>query len=324
MPINDNIYLPLREQFGSEQDLFETLVHELAHSTGHPSRVNRTELLENYGNHKASRGEEELIAEISVAIVAGRLGVEIDFGNITAYAQSWLRALKNDPTMIIKAAKQAQKAVDHMLGKQEEPAKVDEDGNPTEPVGEGVGSEGKTGDEIAEDAGLKPEPENKETTLNADELTVDSSITPLEYLSSKGPVSRLTIRHPKASVGKKTGKDTYIDQTERKTFRSPTNRKLKNPRIEVTPGAGENAVSFIDYEVLNDKSIKIHYMKTASHLQGQGLSQKALDEVIKKENPSDIDFGKLMNESSAKILENAKKKYPEISMREVLIFIVET
>jgi antirestriction protein ArdC/DNA polymerase III epsilon subunit-like protein len=157
MPINDNIYLPLREQFGSEQDLFETLVHELAHSTGHPSRVNRTELLENYGNHKASRGEEELIAEISVAIVAGRLGVEIDFGNITAYAQSWLRALKNDPTMIIKAAKQAQKAVDHMLGKQEEPAKVDEEGNPTEPVGEGVGSEGKTGDQIAEDAGLKPE-----------------------------------------------------------------------------------------------------------------------------------------------------------------------
>ena len=59
--------------------------------------------------------------------------------------------------MIIKAAKQAQKAVDHMLGKQEEPAKVDEEGNPIEPVGEGVGSEGKTGDQIAEDAGLKPE-----------------------------------------------------------------------------------------------------------------------------------------------------------------------
>ena len=314
-PVTDTIHLPLREQFGAEQDIFETLVHELAHSTGHTSRVNRKDLTDNYGTHKASRGEEELIAEISVALVAGRLGVDIDFGNVASYAQSWLKALKNDPQMIIKAAKQAQKAVDHMLGKQEEPAKVDEEGNPLEPVGEGVGSEGKTGDQIAEDAGLKPESKNKEKTLSPVELTVDSSITPLEYLSSKGPVSRITIRHPEASVGKKTGQDTYIDQTERKTFRSPTDRKLKNPRIEVTPGAGENAVSFIDYEVLNDKSVKIHYMKTASHLQGQGLSQRALDEMIKKENPSNIDFGKLMNESSAKILENAKKKYPEISMR---------
>jgi antirestriction protein ArdC len=157
-PVTDTIHLPLREQFGAEQDLFETLVHELAHSTGHTSRVNRKDLTDNYGTHKASRGEEELIAEISVALVAARLGVEIDFGNVASYAKSWLGALKNDPTMIIKAAKQAQKAVDHMLGKQEEPAKVDEEGNPIEPVGEGVGSEGKTGDQIAEDAGLKPEP----------------------------------------------------------------------------------------------------------------------------------------------------------------------
>jgi len=157
-PITDTIHLPLREQFGTEQDIFETLVHELAHSTGHTSRVNRKDLTDNYGTHRESRGEEELIAEISVAIAAARLGVEIDFGNVASYAKSWLGSLKNDPTMIIKAAKQAQKAVDHMLGKQEEPAKFDEEGNPVEPVGEGVGSEGKTGDQIAEDAGLKPEP----------------------------------------------------------------------------------------------------------------------------------------------------------------------
>jgi hypothetical protein len=60
--------------------------------------------------------------------------------------------------MIVKAAKQAQRAVDHMLGKQEEPeGPVDEDGNP---IGSGVGSEGKTGEEIA--AEKKAEPENKD------------------------------------------------------------------------------------------------------------------------------------------------------------------
>ena len=156
-PTEDIIKLPKREQFKSDQAFFETLVHELAHSTGHRSRLNRTDLLDNYGKHLESRGEEELIAEITVALVAARLGVKIDFENVAAYAKSWLPAVKNDPQMIVKAAKQAQKAVDHMLGKQEEPAKFDEEGNPVEPVGEGVGSEGRTGEEIAEE--IKPTPE---------------------------------------------------------------------------------------------------------------------------------------------------------------------
>ena len=157
-PIEDIIKLPQREQFKSEQSFFETLVHELAHSTGHKSRLDRQELLDNYGKHLESRGEEELIAEITVALVAGRLGVKIDFENVAAYAKSWLPAVKNNPQMIVKAAKQAQRAVDHMLGKQEEPeGAVDEDGNP---IGSGVGSEGKTGEEIA--AEKKAEPENKD------------------------------------------------------------------------------------------------------------------------------------------------------------------
>jgi hypothetical protein len=84
--------------------------------------------------------------------------------------------------MIIKAAKQAQKAVDHMLGKQEEPAKFDEEGNPVEPVGEGVGSEGKTGDQIAEDAGLKPEtapePNVGEQGRTGEEISGEEDLNP--------------------------------------------------------------------------------------------------------------------------------------------------
>jgi antirestriction protein ArdC/superfamily I DNA/RNA helicase len=301
--IDDTIKLPQREQFKSDQAFFETLVHELAHSTGHESRLNRKELLDNYGTHKASRGEEELIAEITVALAAARLGVQIDFENVAAYAQSWFPAVKKDPSMIVKAAKQAQKAVDHMLGKQETPEPpVDADGNP---IGSGVGSEGKTGEEISAETAKK---------LNPEEFTIDFSTTPLEYDRRKGTVDRVTIRHPEASVGKTKVKDTYIDETETKKLTGESGRKLKTPIIQKTPGAGENAASFIDYEVLSDGYVKIHYMKTASHLQGQGLSQKALDEIIKKHNPSNIDFGKLMSESSAKVFENAKKKYPEISM----------
>jgi antirestriction protein ArdC/superfamily I DNA/RNA helicase/DNA polymerase III epsilon subunit-like protein len=189
-PIEDIIKLPQREQFKDPKDYFETLVHELAHSTGHRSRLDRTDLLDNYGTHKASRGEEELIAEIAVSIAAARLGVEIDFGNVASYAQSWLGALKNDKSMIVKAAKAAQKAVDYMLGKQEEPAKVDEEGNLIEPVGEGVGSKGRTGEEIAEEAKsapeTTPEPNVGEQGRTGEEIAADTGVASINGEYQKG------------------------------------------------------------------------------------------------------------------------------------------
>jgi len=119
-PSEDKIYLPLREQFDSSQTFIETLFHELGHSTGHKSRLGkegkRKDLQDNYGDHRASRGEEELIAEITVALIAAEFGVEIDWGNTASYAEGWLKPLKDDPGMIIVAAKQAQDAVNWMLG----------------------------------------------------------------------------------------------------------------------------------------------------------------------------------------------------------------
>jgi antirestriction protein ArdC len=168
---SDVIKLPQREQFKNPKDYLETLIHELAHSTGNKKRLNRSNLFDNYANHSESRGEEELIAEIAVSIAAARLGVEIDFDNVASYAQSWLRALKDDKTMIVKAAKQAQKAVDYMLGKQEEPAKVDE----------GIGSKGKTGDQIVEDVvpepqrETQPEPNIGEQGKTGEEISSDKS-----------------------------------------------------------------------------------------------------------------------------------------------------
>ena len=119
-PSEDKIYLPLRNQFDSNSAFIETLFHELGHSTGHISRLGkegkRKDLQDNYGDHRASRGEEELIAEITVALIAAEFGVEIDWGNTAAYADFWLKPLKDDPGMLILAAKQAQDAVNWMLG----------------------------------------------------------------------------------------------------------------------------------------------------------------------------------------------------------------
>jgi antirestriction protein ArdC len=119
--IRDEVVLPLREQFETPNALIETLFHELAHSTGHTSRLGkngkRKELSDNYKKHYESRGEEELIAELSVALLAAEFGIEIDWGNTANYIDFWLKPFKENPDMIMTAMVQAQAAVNYMLGK---------------------------------------------------------------------------------------------------------------------------------------------------------------------------------------------------------------
>jgi antirestriction protein ArdC len=133
-PSQDAIFLPNRDQFNSPEAYFETLAHEFVHSTGSEKRLNRSDTLGDYSKHKASRAEEELIADIGAGILSSMLGVNYDEPQTAAYIASWLRALQNDKGMIIKAASAAQKAVDYIL----------KDAN--------LGAYGRTGEEIAREA----------------------------------------------------------------------------------------------------------------------------------------------------------------------------
>ena len=77
-----------------------------------------------HGSHEYSF--EELIAELGSAFLNALYGVntkDVD-ENSAAYLQGWLKKFKSDPEMLYKAASQAQKAVDYILGKvktEEEP-----------------------------------------------------------------------------------------------------------------------------------------------------------------------------------------------------------
>lgn len=116
-PSSDVITLPTLEQFNSPEEIFDTLMHELAHSTGHPSRLDRTELTKDYGNPDGvARAKEELIAEISSALFQQMFGITSNLDNSAAYVQSWLKRLQNNPEEVINATKEAQKVVDYMLG----------------------------------------------------------------------------------------------------------------------------------------------------------------------------------------------------------------
>ena len=105
------------DNFPNVEDYYNTMFHELVHSTGHRNRLNRegvTNVVQ-FGSERYSK--EELVAEIGAAMLCGIAEIEnktID--NSVSYIQSWLRALKNDSTLIVTASQQAQKASDYVQG----------------------------------------------------------------------------------------------------------------------------------------------------------------------------------------------------------------
>jgi antirestriction protein ArdC len=61
--------------------------------------------------------KEELIAEMGAAFLCGYTGIgNTTIDNSAAYIASWLTRLRNDSTLVVHAAAQAQKAVDFILG----------------------------------------------------------------------------------------------------------------------------------------------------------------------------------------------------------------
>jgi len=115
-PSRDCVVLPLREQFNSVSEYFSTAFHELTHSTGHSSRLNRLKATAHFGND--DYGQEELVAEIGAAALLNYTGIETkqSLRNNVAYIQSWLNALKNDKRLIVQASGAASKAVDMIIG----------------------------------------------------------------------------------------------------------------------------------------------------------------------------------------------------------------
>ena len=122
--VKDEIVLPCKDQFEIGAEYYSTAFHEMTHSTGHESRLNRfgdeTKSKIAFGNEEYSR--EELVAEMGSAFLLNACGVENEHAsrNNVAYIQNWLNVLKGDKNMIVKAATKAEKAVDFIFGVEEE------------------------------------------------------------------------------------------------------------------------------------------------------------------------------------------------------------
>jgi antirestriction protein ArdC len=122
IPSLDQQDMPNAENFIGDEEYYQTQFHEDIHSTGHASRLNRKEVMDEikFGSHAYSL--EELVAEMGSAFLCAEAGIDNSriIENSAAYLNSWMRKLKEDPKMFAMAAQRAQKAADHILGRKPE------------------------------------------------------------------------------------------------------------------------------------------------------------------------------------------------------------
>lgn len=112
----DAIYMPVKQSFISMEAYYETLFHELVHSTGHARRLNRPGIARLGPLEPEPYSFEELVAEMGSCFLASHTGIEMDdHSNQAAYIKSWLKQLKDDKRMVVLAAAKAQQAVDYIL-----------------------------------------------------------------------------------------------------------------------------------------------------------------------------------------------------------------
>jgi antirestriction protein ArdC len=121
----DSIHLPPKDAFKDAPGFYGTALHELAHWTGHPSRLNRPTLTDSYRFGDLNYAKEELRAELASVFIAAEVGVPHDPANHAAYVGSWIKALKDDKNEIFRAAHDASKATDFVLGLEREVSKAE-------------------------------------------------------------------------------------------------------------------------------------------------------------------------------------------------------
>lgn len=113
-PGYDRIQLPNFADFHNAEAYYGTALHELAHWTGHKSRLDRSKAMASrFGTQQYAA--EELVAEVAAAFMSVQLGVSVEpRADHAKYINGWLSVLKNDKKAFSNAVSRAQKASDYL------------------------------------------------------------------------------------------------------------------------------------------------------------------------------------------------------------------
>jgi antirestriction protein ArdC len=116
-PTLDTVSVPTMAQFPQVEAYYNVVNHELCHSTGYSSRLDRFDGKDSTIFASESYSREELIAEIGAAMLASQCGIDAStMEQSAAYISSWIERLQGDVSLIVSAAGKAQRAVDRILG----------------------------------------------------------------------------------------------------------------------------------------------------------------------------------------------------------------
>lgn len=115
-PNRDHVQIPDRGRFDAADAFHRVTFHELGHSTGAPKRLDRRtgdDARAGFGSPAYAR--EELVAELTAAMVCAATGVSAEVETSAGYIDNWRQALSDDTRLIVQAASKAQKAADLIL-----------------------------------------------------------------------------------------------------------------------------------------------------------------------------------------------------------------
>ena len=205
VPSQDFIVLPMKEQFNigktaeevyrDGMEYYSTALHEMAHSTGHESRLNRQ-----FGAKRTDGyAHEELIAEMTAALVGSTMGFDKKIlENNANYLKGWLENLKRNPESITTIMSDVGKASDMIIEKIDEqrvalgqtPLKEGNLEGLTEDLGEDTQQSSKISNEEA------PQEEISEETVTSSERQ-DDDINNAKITSSKSESTELIFSNGK-------------------------------------------------------------------------------------------------------------------------------
>jgi antirestriction protein ArdC len=109
----DVIFMPEPEQFENDTKYLQAAIHQMAHWSGHESRLNRP-MEGKFGSLDYAR--EEMRAAIAGILIGGELKIGHNFGQQAAYMSTFAKILKDEPFEIAKATRDAQKIANLLLG----------------------------------------------------------------------------------------------------------------------------------------------------------------------------------------------------------------
>lgn len=144
-PFSDDIHLPPKANFDEPGKYYATALHELGHWTGHESRLGRE-----FGPKGSELyAKEELRAEIASWMLGQDIGVRHDPDQHVAYVASWIKALEEDPSEIMRACRDAEQIKEYVLSLEREKELGEERGKAPEVERPGSAAEPGTPEPVA-------------------------------------------------------------------------------------------------------------------------------------------------------------------------------